>query len=94
MKELSMFRLWGKLFKNNEMINDLVYEDTSDSDFLGKTKKGLEYLCYEFDISKPMWFSENKADYQVINKTSFYDHHFIESINFDYFEIEIIENDI
>ncbi len=89
-----MFRLWGKIFKNNEMIRDQVFElESSNLTTEEKTKKGIETLCYDFDLSKPMWFSENHSDYAMISKTSFSDQHFIESIDFDYFEIEIIEND-
>ncbi len=39
-----------------------------------------------------MWFNENNKDFALVNKTRFIDHHFIEEINFDYFEIEIIED--
>jgi len=88
-----MFRLWGKIMKDNEMVTDHVFELTnmtlSEED---KVKEGMEAICYHFDIGKPMWFSDNYNDYNLVGKTRFMEHHFIESINFDYFEIEVIEN--
>lgn len=88
-----MFRLWGKIYKNNDIIADHVYEQTSsDSTLEEMTKKGVEFLCDYFDLQKPMWFSNNKNDYNQIGKTQFADDHFIETIDFDYLEIEIIEH--
>ena len=88
-----MFRLWGKIVKNNNIITDHVFElNTLDLSVEEKIKQGLEALCYHFDIQKPMWFSDNNY-ITMIGKTCFIDHHFIENIDFDYFEIEIIENE-
>jgi len=87
-----MFRLWGKIIKNNNIITDHVFElKTKDLSVEEKTKHGLEALCYHFDIQKPMWFSDNN-NFTQFGRTRFIDHHFIETIDFDYFEIEIIEN--
>ena len=89
-----MFRLWGKIIKSNRFITDHVFElPTSDRDRMDKTEEGLEALCYHFDIQKPMWFSDNDKDFEQFGKTRFTQQHFIESIDFDYYEIEIIEDD-
>ena len=88
-----MFRLWGKIVKNNKIITDHVFEiKPMDLSAKEKIKQGLEVLCYEFDIQKPMWFSDNNS-LAMVGKTRFIDHHFIEDIDFDYFEIEIIEDE-
>ncbi len=88
-----MFRLWGKIIKNNRIIADQVFELKSlDLTLEEKIDQGLESLCYHFDIQKPMWFTNNGKDFDSIGKTRFTDDHFIETIDFDFFEIEIIEN--
>lgn len=88
-----MFRLWGKIYKNNDIIDDEVFElDQADLATEEKIKRGMEALCYTFDLQKPMWLSDNHDHILHIGKTRFYEHHFIEQIKFDYFEIEIIEN--
>lgn len=87
-----MFRLWGKIILNNDIISDEVFElSASDLNLNEKIKKGLESLCYHFDIQKPIWLSDNDK-ISMVGKTRFNHHHFIETINFDYFEIEVIEN--
>jgi len=88
-----MFRLWGKIYKNNDIVRDLVFElDQDNLSYEDKVLQGVESLCYQFDLQKPMWFSDNHSELKMIGKSRFMDHHFIESISFDYFEIEIIEN--
>tara|TARA_Y100001933_G_C18990207_1_gene560212 strand:- start:1738 stop:2007 length:270 start_codon:yes stop_codon:yes gene_type:complete len=87
-----MFRLWGKIIKGNNIKSDHVFElDTKGLTLDDKIDQGLESLCNHFDIQKPMWFNDNYKDIGLIGKTRFIDHHFIETINFDYLEIEIIE---
>ncbi|MDE5778875.1 MAG: hypothetical protein K2I10_10290, partial [Lachnospiraceae bacterium] len=59
-----MFRIWGKLVKNNHLIKDTVVciEDYS----LSRTKKvyrALDEICYTFDLAKPIWLEGNKADF-------------------------------
>ncbi|TCK86730.1 hypothetical protein EDC19_2784 [Natranaerovirga hydrolytica] len=89
-----MFRLWGKLYKNNKIITDMVVENNAPS--LSKEDKiqdAVEEICYALDMSKPLWLLNNTEEMPVYNKTSFHQDHFMESIDFDYFEIEIIEED-
>lgn len=49
-----MFRLWGKIWKNNRMIQDTVIEDHSEDTRTHKVFRGLEEICYRFD---PMSFT-------------------------------------
>lgn len=88
-----MFRLWGKIYHNNKIIADHVFElETPDLSLEDKTSQGLEALCYVFDLQKPMWLSDNTNDFKLISSTRFMAHHFIEAVEFDYLEIEVIEN--
>jgi len=88
-----MYRLWGKVMKNSKFVADHVFElEGSDLDRRGKTDEGIESLCYHFDLQKPMWFSDNDKDFNQFGKTRFTQQHFIETIDFDYFEVEIIDN--
>lgn len=85
-------RLWGKLIKKQQIISDIVVENWDPNlSTEKKLKDCLERLCYEFDIPYPLWLPHNEKDYAQYQKTSFRQDHFIESISFDYFEIEQIE---
>ena len=89
-----MFRVWAKEFKSNRMIRDMVVENPSTE--LSRTKKifaALDEICYEFDLSKPIWLEHNIEEFQRIDKTRFQKDNFIDAIDFDYLEIHVIEED-
>lgn len=88
-----MFRLWGKIFKDNRLIRDLVYESDKEDSRTHKVFHGIEYLVYEFDLEKPIWLDGNILEFQKVSKTRFYQDSFIETIAFDYLELQIIEED-
>ena len=86
-----MFRLWGKIWKDNHMLKDLVICNETDDTRTHKIFHALEEICYHFDLSKPLWLDSNIKEFQRHDKTRFYSDNFIESIEFDYLEIQIIE---
>ena len=51
-----MFRLWGKEFKDNHMLRDTVICDETDDTRTHKIFNALDSICYEFDLSKPIWW--------------------------------------
>jgi len=87
-----MFRMWGKLIKDNHLLKDTVIESCSDS--FSRTQMvfdALEAICYEFDLSKPLWLDANVREFKRHNKTRFTQDNFIEQLDFDYLEIHVIE---
>ena len=88
-----MFRLWGKVFKDNHLIKDQVIIDSTDATRTRKIFSGLNELCYSFDLEKPIWLDSNIEEFQKVSKTRFYQDNFIETIDFDYLEIQVIEED-
>ena len=76
-----MFRLWAKIFQNNHMLKDICIEDGSDE------------VCHQFDLGTPIWLDLNISDFKRHNKTRFTQDSFVESIDFDYLEIQVIEED-
>lgn len=89
-----MFRLWGKMFTNNHLIKDTVICDESIDTRTHKIKNGLRDICYEFDLGVPIWLDKNIDEFKKVAKTRFYNDSFVETIDFDYLEIQIIEEDI
>lgn len=89
-----MFRLWAKEFKENRLVKDITITDTSKEK--NRTKKvfdALDEVCYEFDLSRPIWLDRNINEFKRIDKTRFYQDNFIDSIEFDFLEISVIEED-
>lgn len=89
----SMFRLWGKVFKENRLVQDTVFAEESDDTRTHKIFRGLEQICYEFDLEKPIWLDSNVTEFKRHSKVRFYQDSFIEQQDFDYLEIQVIEED-
>ena len=53
----------------------------------------LEEICLEFDLEKPIWLEQNIREFQRNNKTRFSQDSFIEQIDFDYLEIQILDEE-
>ena len=87
----NMFRLWGKLWKENRLIKDTVICDESEDTRTHKIFHALDEVCYQFDLSKPIWLDTNIKEFQKRDKTRFSQDNFVDSIDFDYLEIHIIE---
>lgn len=88
-----MFRLWGKIFKDNRMLRDTCISDNSKDTRTHKVFRALDEICYEFDLSKPIWLDKTVNEFKRHDKTRFTQDNFIEMIDFDYLEIHVIEED-
>ncbi len=89
-----MFRLWAKEFKDNRLLKDITISDMAEGK--SRTKKvfdAVDEVCYEFDLSRPVWLEKNINEFQRRDKTRFYKDNFIESVEFDFIEIQVIEED-
>lgn len=93
-KDNSGMRIWGKLMKNNRLLKDMVVENYDYT--LNRTKKvyqALEEMCYEFDLAKPIWLDSNKDDFIRHSRTKFTKDSFVEDIDFDFLDFQVIEED-
>lgn len=88
-----MFRLWARTFRDNHMLQDTCIADDSKDTRTHKVFRALDEVCYQFDLGKPIWLDMNISDFKRHNKTRFTRDNFIETIEFDYLEIQIIEED-
>ena len=88
-----MFRLWGKIWKDNHMIKDTVICDDSEDTRTHKIFHALQEICYEFDLANPIWLDKTINDFKRHSKTRFYQDNFVETIEFDFLEIQVIEED-
>ena len=88
-----MFRLWGKMWKHNRLLKDTVIADDSEDTRTHKIFRALEEICYQFDLENPIWLDSNITDFKRHARTRFSRDSFIEQIDFDYLEIQVIEED-
>ena len=86
-------RIWFKIFKDNRMQKDLCLTDDRDDTRTHKIFHALQEICYDFDLENPIWLESNISDFKRHSKTRFRQDSFIEHIDFDYMEIQVIEED-
>ena len=79
-----MFRLWGKIWKDNHLLKDTVICDDSEDT---RTHKIFR------DLGNPIWLESTVRHFKKHGKARFYQDNFIEQIDFDYLEIQVIEED-
>ena len=88
-----MFRLWAKIFKDNHLLQDTVITDDSTDTRTHKIFRALDKVCYQFDLGKPIWLDATITEFKRHNKVRFTQDNFIEEIEFDHLEIQVIEED-
>ena len=88
-----MFKLWGKIFKDNRLIKDVVIEDDRHDTRTHKSFHAIDEICPQFDIAHPIWLDSTLRDFKRFNKVRFTADNFIDSYSFDYLEIHVIEED-
>ena len=88
-----MFRLWGKEWKDNRMVRDTVICDETDDTRTHKIFNALDAVCYEFDLSKPIWLDSNIREFGRHARTRFFQDSFVDEIDFDYLDFHVIEED-
>jgi hypothetical protein len=80
------------MWENTHLIKDMtVCNDDSSMSRTAKVFAAIDTVCEEFDLSKPIWLDSTIAEFKKHDKTRFYQDSFIDSIEFDYLEIHIIE---
>ncbi|MCI9189630.1 MAG: hypothetical protein HFH84_08370 [Lachnospiraceae bacterium] len=88
-----MFRLWARTFKDNHMLQDTCIKDGSSDTRTHKVFHALDEVCSQFDLGRPVWLDKTISDFKRHSKVRFTQDNFIESIDFDYLEIQVIEED-
>ena len=86
-----MFKLWVKEIKDNHLLKDVTIEDTTNDTRTHKIMHSLEKACVGFDLAVPIWLNTNVMEFNRHSRTRFYRDSFIESVEFDYLEIQILE---
>ena len=89
-----MFRLWAKIMVSGTMVKNMTIENSDSS--LNRTKKifnSIDEICYAYDLSKPIWLDKNIREFKKNSRTRFTKDNFVDEIEFDSMDIEVIEED-
>ena len=66
-----MFRLWGRIWKDNHMLKDTVICDDRQETRTHKVFHCLEQICYELDLGNPIWLDTTVRDFKKHSKHVF-----------------------
>lgn len=69
-------------------------EDLTEDTRTHKIFRMLEEACHHFDLGQPIWLDKNITEFKRHAKTRFYQDSFIEPVEFDYMEFQVLEEDI
>ena len=86
-----MFRLWGKLVKDSRLIKSETIERPEEDSRTHKILNSIEELCKIWDLGTPIWLDSTINEFKRHKKARFYSDNFMEEIDFDYMEIQILE---
>lgn len=86
-------KIWFKICKENKLKKDTIIEDFSDETRTHKIIRALDDVCVQFDLSRPIWLDKTIADFKKNADCRFYAENFIDEIDFDYLEMQVIEED-
>ena len=86
-------RIWFKIWDDTHLIRTETIEDERDETRTHKIFDALEEACYRFDLGKPIWLDANVEEFKRHAKTRFGKDNFVEEIDFDYLEMQVIEED-
>ncbi len=75
------------------MLKDLTIEDPSEDTRTHKIFRALKEACLKFDLAEPIWLDRNITEFKAHSRTRFNKDSFIEEVEFDYLEIQILEED-
>ncbi len=84
-------KIWFKLVKSSKKYLDEVIEINED---ISRTKKiftGLENICHKWDLAVPVWLDSTIEDFKRRSRARFPAESFPEQVDFDYLEIQVIE---
>jgi hypothetical protein len=71
----------------------VVCDDRGDKNRTLKIYDALDKICVEFDLSRPIWLDATVNDFLKTDKARFNKDDFVDDIDFDYLEIQVIEED-
>lgn len=85
--------IWAKIWSDNQLIKDLTVTSNASDTRTHKIFAILNQICTEWDLPKPIWLDSNISEFKKYGSTRFSQDSFIESVDFDYLEFVILEED-
>ena len=85
--------IWFKVWEENHILEAHTIEDDTDDTRTHKIFNALDEACQRINVGRPIWLDSNIRDFKRFSKTRFNSDNFVEAIEFEYLEIEVLEED-
>ena len=89
----NMYKLWAKKIKRNHLVDSIVVKNNEDISTSEKRDKCLKEICQRLDISVPIWLKKHDLEFSQFKYVTFYPQDFIDEIDFDKLEVELIDEE-
>lgn len=86
-------RIWFKEYRDTHLLKDMVVEDYSTLNRTKKIFEAIHKMSYEFDLAEPIWLDSNIREFKQFSKVRFRKDSFMEEVEFDFLEMQVIEED-
>lgn len=87
-----MYKLWAKKIIKNQIIDSITVKNKEDISFSEKRDKCLQEICRKLDLSVPVWLKKHDFEFSQFKYVTFYPHDFIDEVDFDKLEVELIDD--
>ncbi|MCI7322292.1 MAG: hypothetical protein MR508_03125 [Lachnospiraceae bacterium] len=85
--------IWFKIWSDTHLLRTETIEDESEDTRTHKIFRALEEACEKFDLGKPIWLDANVEEFKRHARTRFTKDNFVEEIDFDYMEMQVLHED-
>ena len=87
-------RIWFKLWKDTRLKRDLTIERNEEDSRTHKVFHALEDAVHAFDLPVPIWLEKNIRDFKRSSRCRFTQDSFLETLDYDYLEMIVLEEDV
>jgi len=87
-----MYKLWARKIKTNKIISSFVVKNKEEISLEEKKVKCLKEICQKLDISVPIWLKKHEFEFSQFKYVIFTSQDFIDEIDFDKLEIELLDD--
>lgn len=87
-----MYKLWAKRIRKNHIIDSITVKNKEEITPNEKRDKCLKEICQKLDLSVPVWLNKHDLEFSQFKYVTFYPQDFIDEVDFDKLEIELIDD--
>lgn len=86
MNENEQLRLWGRIIRHHRIDRSVIVPVQGED-----VMEALREICRRLDLQFPMLLPKHEREFADFSRTSFLPEHFMEAVNFQRLEIELLQ---